>query len=177
MATSPIAVRKKRNFKALQLSVTEATGPQSAKDAEVPVATREAPPPAVVSAPVGGAKKRPPPMVIKAPKITNRDVGIESAVEQDTMNTLTVGVTVSNGPPSAVPVRRNTYHAHLSDALANLDMNSETRIDLKPEDLRDLTELGAGNGGSVKKVEHIPTKTMMAKKVRIVLLSRRLSVA
>jgi len=43
-------------------------------------------------------------------------------------------------------------------------MNAETRFDLRNEDLKDLQELGQGNGGSVKKVEHIPSKMIMAKK-------------
>jgi len=44
-------------------------------------------------------------------------------------------------------------------------MNREIKFELKSEDLMDLQELGAGNGGSVKKVEHMPTGTIMAKKV------------
>ncbi|EIW81215.1 kinase [Coniophora puteana RWD-64-598 SS2] len=64
--------------------------------------------------------------------------------------------------------RRNTYHTTLSNTLANLDMNAETRYDLRNEDLKDLQELGQGNGGSVKKVEHIPTKTIMAKKIVLI---------
>lgn len=47
-------------------------------------------------------------------------------------------------------------------------MNSENKYqDLKNEDLKDMQELGQGNGGSVKKVEHVPTGTIMAKKVSI----------
>ena len=161
MATSPI--RKKRNFRGLQLNVSEApSSVQSAK--EEPVAIRQAPPPVApaASAPVE-RKKRPPPMIIKAPKIPNRDSGAVSAVEQDG-NLLTVNA-IPNAPHSASPsIRRNTYHAHLSNTLANLDMNAEIKFDLKESDLKDLQELGQGNGGSVKKVEHVPTKTIMAKK-------------
>lgn len=40
------------------------------------------------------------------------------------------------------------------------------KFQLKNEDLVDIKDLGSGNGGSVKKVEHLPTKTYMAKKVR-----------
>lgn len=40
------------------------------------------------------------------------------------------------------------------------------RLELKNEDLVDLQELGQGNGGSVKKVRHVPSGTIMAKKVR-----------
>lgn len=81
---------------------------------------------------------------------------------------------VSNGPNSAPntaspsATRRNTYHATLSNTLANLDMNAEIKFDLRNEDLKELQELGQGNGGSVKKVEHIPTGTMMAKKVCLI---------
>ena len=57
-----------------------------------------------------------------------------------------------------------TYHSALSEKLANFGE------DLKNEDLKDIQELGQGNGGSVKKVEHTPTGTIMAKKVRGVFL-------
>ncbi|KDR82960.1 hypothetical protein GALMADRAFT_151969 [Galerina marginata CBS 339.88] len=165
MATSPI--RKKRNWKALQLSVAEQVPtPATAREVE-PVAIRQAPIPVpAASAPVE-RKKRPPPMVIKAPKIPNSS-GAVSAVEQDG-NLLTVTSGQSNAPHSASPaIRRNTYHATLSTTLANLDMNAEIKFDLKNEDLKDLQELGQGNGGSVKKVEHIPTKTIMAKKIVLI---------
>ena len=124
--TSPI--RKKRNFKALQL-------------------------PGAIQVPAPVGKKRPPPV---------------SAVEQVHDGTvLTVFGGASTAPHSALPaIRRNTYHAALSTTLANLDMNAEIKFDLKDEDLKDLQELGQGNGGSVKKVEHVPTGTIMAKKVR-----------
>ncbi|KIM40909.1 hypothetical protein M413DRAFT_445680 [Hebeloma cylindrosporum] len=158
-------IRKKRNFKALQLNVAE-SAPATARDPE-PVAMRQAPPPVAPaqSAPVE-RKKRPPPMIIKAPKIPSSS-GAVSAVEQDG-NLLTV----VSGPPqphSASPaIRRNTYHATLSNTLANLDMNAEIKFDLKDGDLKDLQELGQGNGGSVKKVEHVPTKTIMAKKIVLI---------
>ena len=66
---------------------------------------------------------------------------------------------------------RQNYHATLSSTLASLDMNSATKYDLRDEDLKDLNELGQGNGGSVKRVEHVPTHTIMAKKVRLRALS------
>lgn len=156
-------IRKKRNFKALQLKPPPITitAPQPPTE---PVAVRAAP---TVAPPTSAARKRPPPMVIKAPKIANS--GVVSAIEQDTKDNVLV---VSNGPgsapntASAASIRRNTYHATLSNTLANLDMNAENKFDLRNEDLKDLQELGQGNGGSVKKVEHVPTGTIMAKKVR-----------
>ena len=42
--------------------------------------------------------------------------------------------------------------------------------DLKNKDLKDIQELGQGNGGSVKKIEHTPTGTIMAKKAHVFLL-------
>ena len=80
-------------------------------------------------------------------------------------------MTVANNGPSSAPAtgsvsaRRMTYHTNLANTLANLDMNAEVKFDLRNEDLKDLQELGQGNGGSVKKVEHSPTSTIMAKKV------------
>lgn len=45
--------------------------------------------------------------------------------------------------------------------------NSEDSMDLKAEDFKTLNELGAGNGGTVSKVEHVPSGKIMAKKVCI----------
>lgn len=61
--------------------------------------------------------------------------------------------------------QKSNYHSRLTEQIATLDMNSEKKLDLKNEDLKELSELGQGNGGSVKKVEHIPTGMLMAKKV------------
>jgi mitogen-activated protein kinase kinase len=55
------------------------------------------------------------------------------------------------------------------DRLAKLDLKKKDsavhKLDLKKEDLKKLTDLGHGNGGSVEKVEHIPTGMIMAQKV------------
>lgn len=165
-------VRRKRNFKALQLQsppTSPATTnpnpiplvvdlPKATRTAPVPMA---APPPVSATTPASG-RRRPPPMTIKAPKIPISQV--TATVEQDAE--LLVPAAGTPGPTSAsASVRRNTYHAKLSSTLANLDMNTEIKFDLRNEDLKDLQELGQGNGGSVKKVEHVPTKTIMAKKV------------
>ncbi|KAG6809234.1 hypothetical protein H0H92_001059 [Tricholoma furcatifolium] len=40
--------------------------------------------------------------------------------------------------------------------------------DLKNADLKNLAELGQGNGGSVMKVEHVPSGTVMAKKIVLI---------
>ncbi|KAL0961170.1 hypothetical protein HGRIS_006142 [Hohenbuehelia grisea] len=141
-------IRKKRNFKALQLNVDDQ--PTSPSEPE-PIPTR--------LAPVAAGKKRPPPMTLKAPKIPS--------------NGTTDGNGAANGQNSAILTsspspRRNTYHATLSSTLANLDMNSDSKFELRNEDFKDLQELGQGNGGSVKKVEHVPTGKIMAKKIVLI---------
>jgi mitogen-activated protein kinase kinase len=49
---------------------------------------------------------------------------------------------------------------------AQLEIGIEYKLDLKREDLEVLKELGSGNGGTVSKVRHIATGTVMARKVR-----------
>ncbi|OJA07509.1 hypothetical protein AZE42_09222 [Rhizopogon vesiculosus] len=150
-------IRKKRNFKALQLDVSQPVKPKEPE----PVPTRVAP----VTTTAKG-KKRPPPMTLNAPKL-----GVSNAVQDPDGNLMTAA-----GGPLSVPAtastntRRNTYHTTLSNTLANLDMSAETHYDLRNEDLKDLQELGQGNGGSVKKVEHTPTNTIMAKKASLIVL-------
>lgn len=106
-------------------------------------------------------------MTLKAPKLPPSN--LSASAEAQDVNLLTVNNGPSSAPSTAsasASVRRSTYHRDLSNTLANLDMNAEVKFDLRNEDLKDLQELGQGNGGSVKKVEHTPTNTIMAKKVR-----------
>jgi mitogen-activated protein kinase kinase len=48
---------------------------------------------------------------------------------------------------------------------AQLEIGIEYKLDLKREDLEVLKELGHGNGGTVSKVRHMATGTIMARKV------------
>ncbi|TFK52160.1 Pkinase-domain-containing protein [Heliocybe sulcata] len=132
-------IRKKRNFKALQLDVS-ASPPPPAPEPETIVPIRAAP------APGAGGKKRPPPMNLKP----------------------TPKTTTATPVTGSVSSHRNTYHAALSNTLASLELNDQKKYDLRNEDLKDLRELGQGNGGSVKKVEHTPTGTIMAKKIVLI---------
>ena len=50
---------------------------------------------------------------------------------------------------------------------AQLEIGIEYKLDLRKEDLEVLKELGHGNGGSVSKVRHMATGTVMARKVGI----------
>lgn len=135
-------VRKKRNFKALKIAPT----PDS------PATPTPKDPPMKPAA----GKKRPPPMTLKAPKIG----GSTTSNDQDG-GLLTVSTTHPSSAPPTASASKN-YHSALSEKLAKFGE------DLKNEDLKDVQELGQGNGGSVKKVEHIPTGTIMAKKIVLI---------
>ncbi|KAJ4482423.1 Pkinase-domain-containing protein [Lentinula aciculospora] len=136
-------IRKKRNFKALQLSTAPAP-PTSQNIADTaahdqPIPTRQAPP--------ASGKKRPPPMTLKAPKLPPSTT---SATIEDG-NLLTVQSSSNSAPNTAASPSAK-----------------RVKYDLRNEELKDLHELGQGNGGSVKKVEHTPTGTIMAKKIVLI---------
>ena len=165
--TTPI--RKKRNFKALQLDVAKPPEPPQTASAPVPppkepitmpIATRNAPP---VAAAANG-RRRPPPMVLKDPKLK----AAPPAPPQNDENLLTV-MSSPNSAPATGSISANSrpgLHTDLTQKLATMDMNAATKLDLRNEDLKELQELGQGNGGSVKKVVHLPSGKIMAKKVR-----------
>ncbi|KAI9298333.1 Pkinase-domain-containing protein [Neoconidiobolus thromboides FSU 785] len=52
--------------------------------------------------------------------------------------------------------------------LPDLELGVELRLDLRIEDVEVLEELGAGNGGTVSRALHLPTKKIMAKKIRLI---------
>lgn len=73
------------------------------------------------------------------------------------------------------PTTPSSQDAQIPGALANdnadpgtLEIGVEFKLDLRNEDLVVLRELGAGNGGTVSKVQHAATKVIMAKKVIVV---------
>lgn len=75
-------------------------------------------------------------------------------------------------PPTAETARLgNDFGAKGDDNSAQLEIGIEFNLDLKPEDLEIIKDLGAGNGGTVSKVRHIPTNTVMARKVSVYPLS------
>jgi mitogen-activated protein kinase kinase len=53
---------------------------------------------------------------------------------------------------------------------AQLEIGIEYKLDLKREDLEVLKDLGHGNGGTVSKVRHMATGTIMARKVQYTIL-------
>lgn len=82
------------------------------------------------------------------------------------------GLALNKPPPRpAAPAENNqqTSVGNEVDELAGrtqqLEIGIEYKLDLKREDLEVLKELGSGNGGTVSKVRHIATGTIMARKV------------
>ncbi|KAB8576213.1 hypothetical protein FH972_025741 [Carpinus fangiana] len=51
------------------------------------------------------------------------------------------------------------------DRQDTLEIGVEFRLDLQNDDLLVLKDLGAGNGGTVSKVQHVATKAIMARKI------------
>lgn len=155
--SSPI-VRKKRNFKALQLDVTKSAQPTPQPSAP---ATQPVEPKPTRNPPAANGRRRPPPMKLAAPAIQTQTTNED--------NFLTVSQNTSNSAPATGALSATRpYHNDLTQKLANLNMNAETKYDLRNEDLKELQELGQGNGGSVKKVQHVPTGKTMAKKVGVI---------
>ncbi|KAL2758660.1 hypothetical protein ACRALDRAFT_1029114 [Sodiomyces alcalophilus JCM 7366] len=70
-------------------------------------------------------------------------------------------------PPTAETSRSDfdIYDRDGNDHSAQLEIGIEYKLDLRPEDLEILKELGSGNGGTVSKVRHALTGTVMARKV------------
>ncbi|EPQ26579.1 uncharacterized protein PFL1_05900 [Pseudozyma flocculosa PF-1] len=126
MLPSSSSVRKKRNFKGLQLTESPLASPQSAK-----------------------------------PTIGSSGLAGPSSSDPTAAASRTSKLSGRNGS-EAEPVN---YHSKLSEQLANLELGIEYKLDLKNEDLTTLSELGAGNGGTVTKVLHEKSGTVMAKKV------------
>ncbi|KAK5661295.1 hypothetical protein OQA88_11190 [Cercophora sp. LCS_1] len=69
-------------------------------------------------------------------------------------------------PPTAENAGlRNGPGGKDDDKDGKLEIGIEFNLDLKPDDLEIIKDLGAGNGGTVSKVRHIPTNTVMARKI------------
>ncbi|KAA1077085.1 MAP kinase kinase (MEK) [Puccinia graminis f. sp. tritici] len=73
----------------------------------------------------------------------------------------------ASSPSYQIPTssNRTDYHDKLTEQLATLEIGLEFKLDLHAEDLQLLGDLGAGNGGTVCKATHLPTKLIMARKL------------
>lgn len=68
-------------------------------------------------------------------------------------------------PRAVAPSDDQTNGGDNARQTAQLEIGIEYKLDLKREDLEVLKELGHGNGGTVSKVRHMATGTVMARKV------------
>jgi len=79
------------------------------------------------------------------------------------------GLALSAPPPKPVPSAGDAQIpgsiGGRDDKADTLEIGVEFRLDLRAEDLIVIKELGAGNGGTVSKVQHSATKVIMARKV------------
>lgn len=158
--TTPVPIRKKRNYKRLALDVSQPPPSPQPEPLPVPIASRAAPSPAnAKGASAAGAKKRPPGLTLGGSKGPAK--GASAPQLDDGMLTIPAPSS-AQGTGSASPFRSN-YQSTLTQQLEALSLG---QVALKAEDLREVGELGSGNSGSVKKVLHVPTGTLMAKKVR-----------
>lgn len=76
-------------------------------------------------------------------------------------------------PPTAENAAnfRHSRNNYSEDTSAQLEIGIEFNLDLRPEDLEIIKDLGSGNGGTVSKVRHIPTSTTMARKVSSIIFT------
>lgn len=70
-----------------------------------------------------------------------------------------------NAPPQPQASSSAQPNGNRRNQAETLEIGLEFRLDLHNEDLIVLEELGAGNGGTVTKVQHAATKAIMARKV------------
>lgn len=80
------------------------------------------------------------------------------------------GLALSAPKPAPPTLQEDRSRDSIGDQLSTLEIGVEFKVDLRAEDLKVVNELGAGNGGTVSKVIHAPTKTIMAKKVCLLVL-------
>jgi len=78
------------------------------------------------------------------------------------------GLALNKPPPRPAAAESNQQAEidELAGRTQQLEIGIEYKLDLKREDLEVLKELGSGNGGTVSKVRHIATGTIMARKVQ-----------
>ncbi|KAG8924813.1 MAP kinase kinase (MEK) [Tulasnella sp. 418] len=168
MSSTPI--RKKRNFKGLGLDVNQSsalpttTHPPIIPPVIKPAATRSAP-----DAPSNGPKKKKPPMMdlSKSKTLPREDSEGANAKKPHSPTANSQNADSSNSPTGGSTQR--AYHSKLTEQLATLDINGQhAKLDLRMDDLKPIGELGQGNSGTVTKVMHTPTRTIMAKKVVLI---------
>lgn len=100
----------------------------------------------------------------------NRQPGVSPPLSNDASTPISSSITERrHADPPYVPYAKPPEREHddISQHINRMDIGakSDVHLDLSNANLRTISELGAGNGGTVTKVEHIPTGLLMAKKV------------
>ena len=145
---------KNRNKKGLALG-SEAVKPGTLAGSDASDLLLKAPAPPVPA--------RPQPIQVAGSSRSNR-TSVVSLDSNDGVSPLLP--TTPSLSSSSTSTSSRSYHNRLSEQLATLELGVEFKLDLRNEDLQVLGELGCGNGGTVSRALHVPTKVVMAKKVR-----------
>lgn len=138
---TPSNSRKPRNFKKLSLPPSLSANPRQTSYKVLPVEAKSA-----ISNSVNA---------IPAPEITSGSNTKVFCIEA--RETLQQDTSTKNG--------LLTNDDDLISQFSTLELNVEFKLDLRAEDIKVLSELGSGNGGTVSKAQHIPTGLIMARKV------------
>ncbi|KAG6052948.1 hypothetical protein E4U17_005204 [Claviceps sp. LM77 group G4] len=75
------------------------------------------------------------------------------------------GLALTPAAPRPPPTAESWDSGREDNKDEQLEIGIEYKLDLRPEDLEILKELGCGNGGTVSKVKHLSTGTIMARKI------------
>lgn len=145
---------KNRNKKGLALG-SEAVKPGTLAGSDASDLLLKAPAPPVPS--------RPQPIQVAGSSRSNRTSVVSLDSNEGVSPLLPTTPSLSS---SSTSTSSRSYHNRLSEQLATLELGVEFKLDLRNEDLEVLEELGCGNGGTVSRALHVPTKVVMAKKVR-----------
>jgi mitogen-activated protein kinase kinase len=72
------------------------------------------------------------------------------------------GLALTPAAPKPPPAAESAGNDRESEDRDQLEIGIEFNLDLRPQDIEVIRDLGAGNGGTVSKVRHIPTNMVMA---------------
>jgi mitogen-activated protein kinase kinase len=75
------------------------------------------------------------------------------------------GLALTPAAPKPPPTAESAGSDRGGEDPNQLEIGIEFNLDLRPQDIEVIRDLGAGNGGTVSKVRHIPTNMVMARKV------------
>jgi mitogen-activated protein kinase kinase len=159
------AVRKKRNFKSLAVQVDTRSKSYESPTVASSKVSGVGVPVAVVAAtrvaPIAPGKRKPPAMDLSKSRAPLDNLTMSQRSPIPLPVSTPKSAELSSSSPS-----QSSFHS-LQERLATMEIgHPDAAMDLRVEDFLTLSELGQGNGGSVSKVEHIPTQQIMAKKVR-----------